>query len=347
MKLFLTLAFCFIGLLQLVAQHNLYSRYDSSLHQLDYLLQHPSSGGFKKAVFITENTFSDSIMSEDEFNNRILLLCLFAKAYFTSNSGSRYRFGDSINVRMNFAIYTILKDSVRLTFADGGRGDTKPFRYDFDDFLGKKSWRSMLVMKLLASHAGNCHSLPYLYKILSDELGATCWLSLAPNHMYIKNRCEGGGWYNTELTSGAFPNDAWIMTSGYIPLQAVQSGIYMDTLSNQQSIALCVLDLAKEYEHQAINYDDGFILKCCDLSLRYFPLNVQAMLLKAETLKRIYEQQEKQHLPDAKTTFDNMQALYIHLLDLGYREMPDKMYQQWLFSIQKEKAKYSNKKLFQ
>ncbi len=75
-------------------------------------------------------------------------------------------------------------------------------------------------------------------------MGATCWLSLAPNHMYIKNRCSKIGWYNTELTSGEFPIDAWITTSGYIPLKAIQTGLYMDTLSNQQAIALCVLGLS-------------------------------------------------------------------------------------------------------
>jgi hypothetical protein len=205
----------------------------------------------------------------------------------------------------------------------------------------------MFVTKLLATHKGNCHSLPYLYKILADELGATCWLALSPNHMYIENRCRKIGWYNTELTSGCFPIDAWIMASGYLPLKAVQSGIYMDTLSNQQAIALCILDLAKGYEHKTHNYFDGFILKSCDLSLQYFPLNVQAMLLKAETLKRIYEAQKGKRLPVAKKTFSEMQSIYMKLFDLGYREMPDQMYVQWLQSVGKEQDKYLNKKLKQ
>ncbi len=37
------------------------------------------------------------------------------------------------------------------------------------------------------------------------------------------------------------------MVTGYVNPEAIKSGlyIYMDTLSNQQSIALCVLDLTK------------------------------------------------------------------------------------------------------
>src|SRR6202012_1332497 len=100
--------------------------------------------------------------------------------------------------------------------------------------------------------------------------------------MYIKNRCKSIGWYNTELTSGCFPIDAWIMASGYLPTKAIKSGIYMDTLSNAAAISICVIDLAKGYEHKTHNYYDGFMLKCCDLALKYHPEDVQALLLKAE-----------------------------------------------------------------
>jgi hypothetical protein len=135
------------------------------------------------------------------------------------------------------------------------------------------------------------------------------------------------------------------MASGYLPLKAVQSGIYMDTLSNAQSIALCMLDLAKGYEHKTSNYFDGFILECCDSSLRYFPLNVQALLLKAETVKRIYQRQSLSDKAAATVSYRQMQDLYVKLFDLGYREMPDKMYRDWLQSLNAEKAKYINPKV--
>jgi len=40
-----------------------------------------------------------------------------------------------------------------------------------------------------------------------------------------------------------------------------------------------------------------------------------------------------------------MQDAYITLAKLGYREMPEKMYQQWLKEITTEKKKYTNKKV--
>ncbi|MBN8856686.1 MAG: hypothetical protein BGO55_06300 [Sphingobacteriales bacterium 50-39] len=330
------------GFAQDSAVHRFYvSGYDS----LASLIKEPDPESFKKAVFISENAFSLNGMQYDKFNSHIHMLTAVIKAWMTANPLKNYHYSDSVNFQKNYAIYKFLKDTIHLIGKDQQVYNLLPYTYDFTDFAGNKDWGYMFVTKLLATKSGNCHSLPYLYKILADEIGASCWLALAPNHIYVQNRCGKIGWYNTELTSGCFPIDAWIMASGYLPLKAVQSGIYMDTLSNQQAIALCILDLAKGYEHKTHIYSDGFILKCCDLSLQYFPLNVQAMLLKAETLKRVYLWQAKMKDKSSAVTYREMEKLYVELFDLGYREMPEKMYISWLESVIKERDKYSNKQV--
>ncbi len=319
--------------------------YEKAYSQLSEIISNPKPQSFKQAVFISENTFLNHRLDSTIFENYLFDIVSISYEWIASNNLSNYRSNDSLNVLRNFGIYKTLKDSIKV-FTDKKSGFIHlPYTYDFEDFFAQKDWKNMFVTKLMATHSGNCHSLPYLYKILADELGATCWLSLAPNHMYIKNRCKKIGWYNTELTSGEFPIDAWITTSGYIPVKAVQTGIYMDTLSNQQAIALCVLDLAKGYEFQTKNYYDGFIIKCCDLVLQYHPVNVQAMLLKAETLKRIYEKQKADKHSEATETYNQMEQLYIKMFDLGYREMPEKMYMQWLRSVTEQRNKYGNKAL--
>lgn len=321
-------------------------RYEDALNSLQRMVQQPGHTDFKRSVFLTENTFLEGSMDSNAFETKITELKILTKAWMVANPLNNYHFGDSINFLKNMAIYKLMKDCIKVAAADGKEiYSTIPYVYDFNDFEGNKDWTKMFVTKLLYTYSGNCHSLPYLYKILADEINATCWLALAPNHIYVQNRCKKIGWYNTELTSGDFPIDAWIMASGYLPLKAIQSGIYMDSLGNQESIALCILDLAKGYEHKTSNYYDGFILKCCDLSLKYFPHNVQAILLKAETLKRIYDNEKLQKAGSAKDTYHQMEMLYLKLLDLGYREMPEKMYMQWLQSVVKERDKYSNKKL--
>lgn len=304
-----------------------------------------SNGSFKESVFITENAFFNNTLPTEDLDDLIAGLVSLCREWKEANPLKRYSFKDSTDLLTNLSIYKALKDTITVLGARNEKLYHLPLSYDFDDFFGRQQWSNMFVSKLLISQRGNCHSLPYLYKILADELGATCWLSLAPNHLYIKNRSKRLGWYNTELTSGSFPIDAWITASGYIPIKAVQNGIYMDTLSNQQAIALCILDLAKGYEFQTKNYEDGFILKCCDLALKYHPVNVQALLLKAETLKRIYEKEQAEGKANATATYQQMENLYVKLFDLGYREMPEEMYMSWLLSVTKEGEKYSNKEL--
>lgn len=346
MKFLLAVLINFVGLSFAYSQSDsTFVSYDIALNSLDSLAKMNEPRSFKQAVFLVENTFYEKKIEYKKFDNYIQELSNLAKDWMLFNNLKGYRYSDSIQLLNNLAVYKVLKDTIRIKISDTEAVAHLPYSYSFEDYKGDKDWSSMFVTKLMVYHEGNCHSLPYLYKILADELNAPCWLGLAPNHIYIKNRCKGQGWYNTELTSGSFPIDAWITASGYIPLQAIQNGIYMDTLSNQQAIALCILDLAKGYEFQTKNYSDGFILRCCDLVLKYHPVNVQALLLKAETTKRIYEQQQKDKNQSAGITFKDMESMYAKLFELGYREMPDKMYLDWLRSVTTESKKYSNEKL--
>jgi len=302
-------------------------------------------GCFKDAVFTVENAYFNDQLNRQKFDNYIITLKDLCRSWSDFNKIHGYNYNDSTNFQVNFSLYAVMKDTIKMVDTNANKFYHLPFTYDFRDYAGNNNWANMFVSKLLITHSGNCHSIPYLYKILADELGASCWLALAPNHIYIKNRSEKIGWYNTELTNGTFPVDGWIMASGYLPLQAVQNGIYMDTLSNQASIALCLLDLAKGYEHITGNYNDGFILKCCDSSLKYFPLNILAMLLKAETLQRIYQSHQNKGDKYAAMTYQEMESIYVRLFDLGYREMPEKMYLDWLQSINKEKMKYEDSRI--
>jgi hypothetical protein len=310
-------------------------RYNDSYHLIEALLKNNSS--FAKAVYITENTFWP-LLTEEEFVGYISALSKLAGISRTFYQTKNYHYRDSNNYLLNRSVLKVLCDS---THIKGGSSAITllPYTYNFQDPSGKADWTNMFVTKSLITQRGNCRSLAYLYKILADELGARCWLALAPGHIYIRNYSEKTGWYNTELTSGTFPTDAWMAASGYVSADAIRSGIYMDTLSNQQSIALCVLDLAKGYEIQTHNYYDGFILKCCELVLQYHAVNPMALLLKAETLKGVYLKQQKEKDPMASATHDAMDSTYITLVKLHYREMPEKMYQEWLKGLSSHQEK--------
>jgi len=315
--------------------------YENTFNSIKNKVQ--TNASFKSCVLEIENNFYGNNININDFDTLIHNLSIIALAKTHSRNVSKYYRYDSINYLINASIFSLIHDTSFIS-KDSEIHTHVPFTYNFTDPFGEQDYTNTFVTKLLATHQGNCQSLAYLYKILADELDAKCWLSLAPNHIYIKNYSQKIGWYNTELTSGTFPTDAWIMTTSYISPEAVKSGLYMDTLSNQQAIALCVLDLAKCYEKQTKNYYDGFILKCCDLVLQYHPVNPMALLMRAETLKKIYLHQKEIKYPRPTVTLDEMQKAYIKLAKLGYREMSDRMYQKWLKSIAEQKEKYGNKK---
>jgi len=213
----------------------------------------------------------------------------------------------------------------------------------------------MFVTKLLRTHKGNCHSLPFLYKILAEELNVKAYLAFAPNHIYLRNFCKKIGWYNTELTNAMFPTEAWVMSSGYISTESIVSGIYMDSLSLTESIVVCMNDLAKGYQRKFPKNDISFILKCCDLGLRYYPNYAELLLLKAETHKQAYFNTINKYGLNAPTdakhknyvnfNLQEMDKTYALLHKLHYREIPDKMYFEWMKTLEYNKEKYSDVKI--
>ena len=313
--------------------------YESAYSELEAMLSGRQQLDFKRAVFITENAFFSNRLNYQYYLNTITTYKEICEVLYSTNHLNAYIFQDSLNLKKNHAIYTVLKDTVTV---NGKR--FIPLQYDFESNDPKNNWSNSFVTHLLAVGKGNCHSLPYLYKILANEIGAEVYLSLAPNHLYLKHRSKRLGWYNTELTSGQFPSDAWVKASGYITLDAIRNGIYMDTLSQSQSIALCAYDLAMGYSKKTGRTLDGFILKCCDLTLKHHPQNINAMILKAETLKKNYEYYVQiKNNTMANDSFAEMKKLYVTGVQLGYREMPKEMYLEWLETSVKEPDKYENK----
>lgn len=317
--------------------------YNDAYIEIEQMLNGYKPLDFKRAVFVTENAYFKEGLNYEVFNKNIQLSKQICLRIIEANNSSEYKHSDSLKVLKNYAIYSFIKDT--LTLLSGEK--LLPIAYDFDDFFGQTDWSKMFVVKVLETGTGNCHSLPYLYKILANELNTEAYLSLAPNHIYLKHRSKGLGWYNTELTSGEFPTDAWVKASGYISIESIKSGIYMDTLSQAQSVALCIYDLAKGYLAQTNNYSDDFVIRCCDLVLKFHPNNINAIILKAETLRKKYEIQiQCGHKEKSQQIFNEMQDLFVLGLKLGYREMPKEMYLAWLKSVKEQKEKYSNSEIY-
>ena len=306
---------------------------------------------FKDAVFATEIAYYQEGIDVDDLYNKIDFLAKLVSA-ISNTDLITYEKKDKDVIIKHAAIFSVMSDSIIIPIDSNRLFIHSPYHYDFDDPFGQKDWANMFVSKLLETGKGNCHSLPYLYKILADELEIPCHLAFAPNHIYIKSFAESTGWYNTELTSRTFPVDAWIMASGYISLDAIRNGLYMDTLSAKQAVANCLVDLAHGYQQKFGRANPEFVIKCCNTVLEYHPVNVNALLTKAEAQKHYIDlQMKKQNVKNVEDLFtdteiaemySDMEQTYVLLHQLGYRRMPEKMYFEWISLLKNEPSKYIN-----
>ncbi|MBN2520155.1 MAG: hypothetical protein JXB17_06605 [Bacteroidales bacterium] len=345
----------FKGLFGQINNQNQYNiikqQYIEAFDEMKLMLKDSIPLNFKRAVFLNENAYYEGNLDYEKYIQLIDFYVFVINSYIKANP-LPYKGTDYDIVSRNYGIYKFMTDTIWLT------KDTAihyPYKYNFEDYAGEKDWASMYVTTLIETGKGNCHSMPFLYKILAEELGADAYLSLAPYHMYIKSKSEKTGWYNTELTNGMFPVDAWVAASGYVSLEAMQNGIYMDTLGLKQSIAFCIYDLAKGCEKKLGFKEFPFIFDCLDLALKYYPNFINAMIYKAECLKKrfdiymeLYEANDFNDILDIeepKTIFTEMENLYVEILNLGFREMPPKMYKEWINSLKENKTKYQNNKI--
>ncbi len=354
-RLFFSAAFS--GVLFFTALSQTDTHYTKAYQILNAMLEGEEPLNFKKAVFTVENAFYSGGLDSAVFEDRIDYLRGLAENFKKANREGFLYYGDDREEVLNHAaIFKVMTDTLTMVMVS----DTffhLPFRYDFEDISGEQDWRKMFVSKLLNTHTGNCHSLPYLYKILAGEMGVETHLTLAPNHVYIKHRCEEMGMYNTELTSGSFPIDAWLMASGYVHVDAIRNRIYMEALNQKQSIALCMVDLAQGFQHKYGIGDGEFVMRCCESALEFYPNYINALLLKADALKVRWEgmaawkdfapnsKEAVGHKAEMETAFSEYEALVSKIHNLGYRRMPEEMYLNWLVSLRQEREKYENPKM--
>lgn len=327
--------------------------YSDSFQTINNMLLDRQQYSFKEAVFSVENAYEQGKLDITTLNTKIGLLTNLSKKIL-NNRKLEYLEKDFDKVNKYASIFAIMCEGVPM-IVNNDSINFKPFTYDFDDVFGHRDLSNLFVSKLLDTQKGNCNSMPYLYKILAEELGVDANLALAPNHVYIKHNIKSIGWYNTELTSGIFPIDAWLMASGFIHLDAIKNGVFLKALNNKESLALLLVDLANAYNRSYSDNDGSFALKCAERAIQIYPYLPNALLLQAEThtkqIQKIMKEQNAKDIqatlsnPKAKELYDLMNKEYAHIHKIGYRSMPEDMYLDWLVSLKTERAKYEDTRL--
>lgn len=125
----------------------------------------------------------------------------------------------------------------RVIYESGAWNDGRPFSYDHADPQGRNV-RNKLISTYLATRRGNCVSMPILFLIVGERMGLNLTLSTAPLHMFLRYTEESGREINLETTSGGHPaRTSWYRQNLPMTDRAVESGLYMRTLSRREAVA--------------------------------------------------------------------------------------------------------------
>ena len=307
--------------------------YIEASNEIYAMLTGNKPASIKRAAFLLEWAFLRGNIEYVEFCNEISVYSQRLKKFISDARISHYRTAG------NYALFEFFTKP-------GWMNDHKPFTYDFEDFTGKEDYTKQFLTKLLRTHTGQCRSLPLLYKILADEIGAEAYLAQAPNHLYIKHLSEENQWVNVELTNGSLSSDAFIISSLGISAEAIRNGVYLYAMDEKETLAFLLQELTHGY--QRLFGEDEFVIFCCDTSLEHFPNNMPALFTKHNTSRTIGVEylNNNSMIPDstAKALHARWKATQNRIEELGFRDMPDGLYQEWLISLESEKRKQAQSK---
>jgi hypothetical protein len=301
--------------------------FNEAFYELKAMLEGQSALDFKRAVFLVEWAYLEGNLDYPTFCRDIDRIAADLQAFVHRKGLGHYKTSG------NYALFEFFTKPHPMN-------GFEPFRYDFEDFYGKEEYQKLFVSKLLETHTGQCRSMPMLYKILSDEIGAESYLALGPNHLYIKHLDEQGKWVNIELTNGHYASDSWMISSMDISAESIRKGVYMKELNQKESVAFCLTELAMAYQHK-YRYD-SLGLVATDLTLAHFPNCITALMHQANTLTQFglayIKEHSRQRSPYLDSNYTAYQALEAQMAALGYREMSADKYAAWVRSMETERA---------
>jgi hypothetical protein len=309
--------------------------------KLENMLSDKEKPSYEKAIFTIENAWYDNQIDKSNFDDAMTTHIEAIQELIKNNYDEKaikqkpsllitqQEIKDQYKQALtNWAIYTYITSPT--LFVDNKDTNTisfhRPYKYSTTDPMATTHWQNSQVVNLNNTHTGNCYALASFFKILADRLNSDATLCTAPSHIYISHKDDKGTDYNIELGSKYFPGTGMISALTYTTDQAIKSGISQRKLDTKQFIALCLVYLAKGYQHKFSNISDEFILQCANTAIQYDPKNLNALLLKSEYLENKLTAQKKSIAQlQTQSDFKEYQNLISNLYNLGYREMPLEM----------------------
>ena len=277
--------------------------YISAFQEISNMLAGRDTVSIKRAVFLAEWAYYEGKLDyKTDFCDEIDRIKAFIRSVYTVNKLHTYKTG----MQMAISSYMMSPHS--------GNNYT-PYTYDFEAFsIDNEPWDRQFVSSTLKTHKGQCRSLPWMYKILASELNADASIAHAPCHSYIMYKDEDKitpeEWINLELTTNQMNPSWWIKKDFEICDSAVIAGTYMTPLTDIQTVACQMADLAFGYCEKFHRYDE-FTYYCSSRSLEFYPMNPNAWIIRGKSLERIIQD----YLMDVGYIIDDYTAYLLRLMD--------------------------------
>ncbi len=233
-------------------------RYEQAYKMIEDMLSDKRPLDFAEAVFAVENCMYDGQLNHSAYLAEIERIASGVQRMALSPAVS----APTPDIALNYAIYLFYTQACPLN-------NYHPFEYDKMSLIEDVGLTGGMVTNLLKTGMGTCHSLPYLYKIIADKVGAKAYIALAPLHLYIRHQDAEGKWWNYETTTGTYSRSSFIMESFHVNENAIRSGLYMTNLTNKETVVQCLFDLLCVYERKTGFYSNDFVRKCYTLGLQY------------------------------------------------------------------------------
>ncbi|HET8962507.1 MAG TPA: hypothetical protein VFM99_01320, partial [Chitinophagales bacterium] len=166
--------------------------YKSAYSKISNMLSGKSKLSYADASYYMESAYGNAYLKYDEFKSDIAQSADFLKKWMAQNK---------IPVtpqNIHYAIQQFMGDTISLTtYLPDAKQEKKttthfPFKYDYDDYDGKKDYRNYFASKCLATGTGQCNSMPMVYLMLCEAMGVKGYLSFAPFHSFIKYKNNEG-----------------------------------------------------------------------------------------------------------------------------------------------------------
>ena len=331
------------------------SNYKSAFNKISNMLSGKTPLSVKDSYYYAETAYGGSYLSKDDYDNTIKESADFIKKWLTEKQYPLTPY----NIQL--AIQDFMSDTlaVKIYMPDSKEKyqikKHLPYKYDYDDYDGKKDYRNYFATKCLATGTGQCASMPSVHLIFSEMLGVNSYLSFAPFHSFIKFKDNKDNLANYEPTSNWALSDKWYQEHLFISPQAKKSGIYLDTLNKKQVVANCLVDMVISYLSKTSNPDTNFTNQCLVKAQKYFPKrnNIYIHLAKSQILNyQLYHSMQKNKIKDVNQIPPNSDTnkIYQNLIkneqlisSLGYQDLPKQLYDQ-LIEQQNNKTKDKNAK---